>query len=185
MTSKKDINEELKDIAPLLAQGQNKAEEYMVPEDYFTDLYGRSFLAIAKEKEGQVYDIPENYFADLQNKVVNRLDEKKDVNQNKTYKSGIIRNISMLSGIAASLILLIYVNTNYTDLGPNIDYTDTDIETYIEQNIEDLELEELLVLEETEVWGEGSDGYDEDIIDDFIEQNIYTLEEEFLSELIE
>ena len=185
MTNKEDIQRELKDIAPLLAQGQNKAKEYIVPEDYFAHLGGKNILAIAKEKEGAAYNVPQDYFADLQNKVVARLEEDKNLSQNKKSKSVIIRNIRMLSGIAASLILLIYVSNNYRDLSSNTDYTATEIESYIEQNLDELDLEELLVLEETEEWEEEAYVYGEDIIDDYIEQNIYTLEEEFLSELIE
>jgi len=185
MTNREDINKELKEIAPSLAQGQNKIKEYLIPEDYFAGLSGRNILAIAKEKEAKVYDVPQDYFTDLQNKVVARLDEDMDLSQSKKGKSGIIRNISMLSSIAASLILLIYVSTNYTDLSSNTDYTDTEIESYIEQNIDELELEELLTLEETEEWEEDAYIYEEDIIDYYIEQNIYTLEEEFLLELIE
>lgn len=185
MTNKEDIQKELKEIAPLLAQGQNKDRAYQVPENYFTDLSGKNILAVAKEKEAKVYDVPQDYFADLQNKVVARIDEDMVLSQSKKRKSGIIRNIRMLSGIAASLILLIYVSTNYTDLSSTPDYTYTEIESYIEQNIDKLELEELLALEEAEEWEEGADEYEEDIIDDYIEQNIYTLEEEFLSELIE
>ena len=64
MTNREDIHKELKEIAPLLAQGQNKIKEYVVPEDYFSSLRGKNILAIAKEKEAKVYDVPQDYFTD-------------------------------------------------------------------------------------------------------------------------
>lgn len=90
-----------------------KESGFKTPDEYFAAFDQRLFKKIEVQKElapisNSGYKVPDNYFENFDDKLQKRL---KDDASPKVIKMGSWRNVAYISGIAASLVLLLTVFT--------------------------------------------------------------------------
>lgn len=179
MNEKENIERELKELAPTLALSQKKQDGYILPEGYFTTLDESIHERLAQKE----YGVPENYFETLADRVLEK--EQETVKETATQIGRKTRVIPWrtMSAVAASLLfLMVYLSQDQLTTEAEIETELTDQEiNYLEENLNELELEELYALNEDIDYTDIED----QLIDQYIEENIYELDDNFLTELIE
>jgi hypothetical protein len=194
MSNKEHIREELKQIAPILALSQNKAEGYIIPDGYFSTIEEKVWA----RRLSNEYIAPDGYFDQMRTEVWNKLKEEESITDGIDDRSNkpLARTNSLkwMTGIAASLLLLIYVGISTGDSELSTDVSEMDLSSeynnYFEDNIDDIELDELLAFND-EGWDDTSDeevwdsGVEEEYLEEYLEENILLLEDDLLTELLE
>ncbi len=171
---KTEIRDEIQKIAPMLSSIE-KDNPYRVDKRYFNNLELDIYSRI---KVDNPYKVETDYFDTLSNKVIEKLN---DESKSKPKKRKII---FMISGIAASIILLamfiINPKSNHTALMSSLEST----EIYLEENIDDLVIEEMIPINMDINIGEGIDLISKEEMEDYIEENIDDFQIEELEELL-
>lgn len=194
MSNKEHIREELKQIAPILALSQNKAEGYIIPDGYFSTIEEKVWA----RRLSNEYIAPDGYFDQMRTEVWNKLKEEESITDGIDDRSNkpLARTNSLkwMTGIAASLLLLIYVGISTGDSELSTDVSEMDLSSeynnYFEDNIDYIELDELLAFND-EGWDDTSDeevwdsGVEEEYLEEYLEENILLLEDDLLTELLE
>ncbi len=151
MKNNKDIQDELKGIAPLLSN-------------------------MDKNEEG--YQVPHLYFETLQNKVMNKIAEQpaQESVLNRFLKSILQAKYALaIAGVLALLMVGTFVinpeNTNNTASLASI--STEELAAYLDDNIDDMELD--VLLENTETTLDFSDGmnFDLDEMEDYIDNEFF------------
>ncbi|MFK8007801.1 MAG: hypothetical protein AB8H03_15590 [Saprospiraceae bacterium] len=149
--------------------------------------------SLSKLKKEEVFDMPENYFNQLPEQILNQIDFSKTKTTEKTVSTSssswldqfterlaIFFQPKMAIGFAMMIMLLAIASTfilNETNgyVSPIADLTSDELENYVETNIDDFEVQELLNVlgneeevswTEMEIEDEDLDEYLEGIIDD-------------------
>lgn len=173
--NKKEIQEELENLAP----------------------------SLSKLKKEEVFDVPEDYFSQLPDQILNQIDFSKNKTIIETVSTpatsswldllterlAIFFQPKMVVGFAMMIILGVvsfFILNDENESDPFVaELTSGELENYIEANIDDFEIQELLnvlgneerlSLTEIEIEEEDLDGYLEEIIDDIDASDL----EEFL-----
>lgn len=174
---KKEILDEIQDITPKLLK-LKKANPYVLPSNYFDQLEEglRNEL-----KSNSPYKVSDDYFKDLSKCIEEKIRPSKTIIRSKTkiYK--------LVAGIAASTLLVaaIYFLNMFTQ-STDHSFSSIDLETelFLEEHIEDLELEELLDFEPTEADELFIDLLTEEEMEFYIEENINDFNIEELTDLL-
>ncbi len=114
--------DELRNIAPILANLKQKGPGFKVPEAYFDEL-DREILSRMKQTQE---DVPSNYFETLEDKIMQRIQEEA---KPKTSKP-IIRYIRISAAVAAVLLVFIFVYNPFSS-SKKLNYAD--VEAYYEE----------------------------------------------------
>lgn len=174
MNRRKDIQEELKRLAPVLGK-INAMDMYKVPEGYFE----KSASAIRKKcADNPMYAIPEGYFEKMQEDVLQQV--------RKPAKTRSLFPQWKVMGIAASFVLIVSMLFWFQQENDISEPTFTEVEetegfqesedyllNHIDQfDLADLMMEEMMDLDIEDINAEELELYMEENIDDY---NIYEL----------
>lgn len=137
------IQQELAEIAPTLA-ALPKRNNQAVPENYFADVEDEIFsqLKLSDLKRKQI-QVPDRYFDDLEDKILHNV---KDISPIKTFH----RPQWMKYAAAASVVMVLsifalnYLSSNTAPIQVADSLEASDYLQYIEQNVEDGDIEMLI-----------------------------------------
>ena len=150
-------------FAKISSENFPKKEGFSSPTGYFKDVENKILTKIGKEKSG--FAIPENYLETLEDKVIAKISNDKRPVKVIDFKS-IILNRVLPFAVAASLLLIIYIN--YNNKTTSFDsIASTDIERWIEDDLVTFDTYEIAeVYRDTQI--ENQDIFAEDELEEYL-----------------
>lgn len=153
----------------------NKADRsFKVPENYFQELDAEIFAKIDFEKSIKSsnksgFIAPSDYFENIDQQILERTRPK---NPGKVVSFFSLKNVAVISGIAASL--LIFITLVFTKVNP-LDFTDIEtasIESYLfEKDINTYEMAQILELNNIDLYDVTGSDLTESTLEDYLFEN--------------
>lgn len=111
--------------------------EFKIPENYFNTIEDRVFEKLSEKKllKNDEFNIPKNYFETVEDSVF----EKLNLTHKKETKVISIRRLLIQISVAAALIFmasLFYINNNSTNINT---ITANDVDIWLDENVEDID----------------------------------------------
>jgi len=173
----KDIREiivkEIKEIAPLLSS-LDKSNPYHVDQSYFKNLEDKVYEQTHTQNP---YEVKVDYFNTLSDSIMEKVEAG-----NKVGNSG-RKLVLFISGIAATFLLLITATVFLKQVPTQPQHTLASTELYLEENIEDLSIEDMIT-NDTPSFTENIPLISPEDMEAYIEENIEDFYIEDLAELL-
>ena len=155
-------------FAKISAENFPKKGGFSDPSGYFDNVENKIIKKL-HDDEGQIktgFEVPENYFESLEKKVVAKISTADKPSKVIDFKSIILKRIIPIA-VAASLLLIIYLNSNGNKNTTFESIASTDIELWIENDLITLDANDIAeVYKDTEL--DNQEIFVEDELEDYL-----------------